>query len=425
MRSRRDAARSAARFTRPRPLRSVLAGLGASALAAFAAACGGDSGPTSDLVVRDSAGIAIAEASGPGWSEEAGWRLELELDVGAIEGEDAFARLVDVAPRRAGGLWLTDSQSRRVRGYDENGMHVLAFGRPGEGPGEFRSIGRVHETADGELWIGGRLPLELYRFGPGGTPLGVERIPPEAIRSVAASEEAEARPPLGPTIGSWGFAGSDRFVVTMTLDASEGGIQRTDVLLRATDSGAPVRLADWTSSALEGGPGGRLQLFAPTPSWAPLSDGGAWVTTGDSYELRQIAADGSLARIVRRPGPRAALTPEVREAFVAGLRKAADNPSALAMLERAEFPDSLPATVALWSSPDGHLWVGVPDPARPLRRDQPNALDVFAPGGQLLGRVAIPDRLRPTRITDDHLYGIWLDELDVPHARRYRIERDE
>jgi hypothetical protein len=43
--------------------------------------------------------------------------------------------------------------------------------------------------------------------------------------------------------------------------------------------------------------------------------------------------------------------------------------------------------------------------------------------GAYLGRLPMPADLRPTRVTADHVYGVWRDELDVPHARRFRIVR--
>lgn len=177
---------------------------------------------------------------------------------------------------------------------------------------------------------------------------------------------------------------------------------------------------------MRGGVGGELLLLQPAASWSPLGDGGVWLTHGDRYEIRRLDGRGRLRSVLRRPRPRAALTLEIEERFKAELATEADNPAALAMLENAVFPDSLPAVAGLWTSEaDGRLWVGVMDPTRPLRLEEPNALDVFEADGRYLGRLGIPAGLRPTRITADHVYGVWRDELDVSHARRYRIIRGE
>lgn len=406
------------------PAAGILLALGALA------ACGDAQPSAGSFTVRDSAGVSIAVAEGAGWAADRAWRLELDLDVGSVDGPDAFGRLVDVAPRRGGGVWIVDSQERRVRGYDGDGREVLSFGRAGDGPGEFRSIGSVHEGPDGGLGVGAPLPPLLHRFDAAGEELARIEVPAAAYRDLPGPDDPP-RPPLGPTIGTWRFGPDGHaYLQAMTLDAPDGDIVRTDVLLRLDPAASGVagarRLASWSAPAMPGGPGGELRLFTPTASWSPTAGGGAWVTSGETYELRELDADGRPRRILRRPAPRSELTPAVREAFLDGLRELAESPGALAMLEQAAFPDSLPATAGLWATAtDGPLWVGVLDPSLPLRQDLPNAFDVFGPEGRYLGRVPMPDGFRPTRVTTDHVYGIWVDDLDVTHARRYRIVRGE
>ena len=393
-------------------------------LLGLGSACSDGSAPPAVTAV-DSAGIEILTSRGPGWTGGDAWRLELDLEVGDTEGPNAFGRLVDVAPRRAGGFWVVDGQSRRVRGYDENGAEVLAFGRPGDGPGEFRSVGRLAERPDGGISVGGRAPVELYRFDATGAPLGAERVPAALYRELPSGDGAE-RPPLGPSLGEWGFAADGTaFVQAVTIDAPVEDLVRSDVLLRPGDGERPpVRFARWEAPAMRGGPGGEVSLLQPDASWSPLSGGGLWLTQGDVYELRRYGARGELRTILRRPTPRTPLTAEIRSAYRASLEAEADNPGMAAMLERAVFPDSLPATTGLWASEgDGHLWVGVLDPDLPWRIEGPNALDIFAPDGGHIGRLPIPEGLRPTRITSDYVYGVWLDQLEVSRARRYRIVR--
>jgi hypothetical protein len=393
-------------------------------LVGFGAACSDGPAPPA-VTVADSAGVEIITSRGPGWAGDDPWRLELDLEVGGTDGPDAFGRLADVAPRRAGGFWIVDGQSRRVRGYDDDGAEVLAFGRPGEGPGEFRSVGRLAERPDGGISVGGRMPVELYRFDASGAPLGAERVPPALYRELPSGDVAD-RPPLGPSLGEWGFAADGTaFVQAVTIDAPVDEIVRSDVVLRPADGERPaVRFASWEAPAVRGGPGGQVQLLQPDASWSPLSGGGLWFTPGDAYELRRYDAAGELRSIVRRPASRTPLTADIRSAYVASLEAEADNPGTIAMLERAVFPDSLAATTGLWASEaDGHVWVGVLDPDLAWRIEDPNALDIFDAAGGYVGRLPIPDGLRPTRITSDYVYGIWLDELEVTSARRYRIVR--
>lgn len=386
----------------------------------------GDRPPAGGLTAVDSAGVRILTSGGAGWEERDAWRLELDLDIGSPGGSDAFGRLIDVAPRRVGGLWAVDGQARRVRGFDEQGREVLSFGRRGEGPGEFRSIGRLAERPDGSFRVGGRMPVELYAFDASGRSLGTTQVSPDIYRPATASDDPEALP-LGPTLAGWQFTpDGTSFVQTTTLDATGGDVVRRDALVRLDKEGTgPTRLASWQAPAMRGGAGGQLLLLQPAASWSPLGDGGTWLTFGETYEIRRYDGGGALRSILRRPQARVELSPDVIERFKGGLAEEAETPAMLAMLDNALLPDSLPATAALWASEDGRLWVGVMDPARPLRLEEPNALDVFGDDGAYLGRLAIPDRLRPTRITAQHVYGVWRDDLDVSHARRYRIVRRE
>lgn len=395
-------------------------------LAVLGSACSDGPAPPA-VTVADSAGVEIVISRGAGWAAEDAWRLELDLEVGDTEGPNAFGRLLDVAPRRAGGFWVVDAQERRVRGYDDAGAEVLAFGRAGEGPGEFRSVGRLGERPDGGISVGGRMPVELYRFDPDGAPLDTERVPPGLYRELPSDDDAD-RPPLGPSIGEWGFADDGTaFVEAMTIDAPVDEIVRSDVVLRPADGVRPaVRFASWEAPAMRGGPGGEIPMLEPDASWSPLSGGGLWFTPGDAYELRRYDAAGELRAILRRPASRLPLTADIRAAYLASFEGETDNPGTLAALERGVFPDSLPATAGLWASEaDGHVWVGVLDADLAWRVEGPNALDVFDAAGAYLGRLPVPDRLRPTRITSDYVYGVWLDELEVPRARRYRIVRNE
>ncbi|MFW6089264.1 MAG: hypothetical protein ACODAB_05890, partial [Gemmatimonadota bacterium] len=369
------------------------------------AGCSDGAAPPAVTVV-DSAGVEIVTSRGTGWTAEDAWSLELDLEVGDTEGPNAFGRLIDVVPRRAGGFWVVDAQERRVRGYDDAGVEVLAFGRPGEGPGEFRSVGRLGERPDGGISVGGRMPVELYRFDASGAPLGAERLSPESYRELRSVDASNPRPP-GPSLGEWGFADDGTaFVQAMTIDAPVDDIVRSDVILRPADGGRPaVRFASWEAPAMRGGPGGEVPMLQPEASWSPLSGGGLWLSRGEAYELRRYDAAGALRAVLRRPTSRLPVTAEIRTAFLASFEGETDNPGTLAALERAVFPDSLPATVGLWASEaDGSLWVGVLDPELPWRVEGPNALDVFDPAGAYVGRLAIPERLRPTRITSEHVY---------------------
>lgn len=409
------------RSRRPRYRRRVATGL----VLILTAACAEDERAGSALIEHDSAGISIVSTGGPGWTSADAWTLELDLDVGSADGPDAFGVVRDVAPRSGGGFWVVDGLAQRVRGFDDGGAEVIAFGRKGMGPGEMMAAGAIGEAPGGALVVGGTFPPQLHEFDADGTPIGTALLSPESFRKLPEPGEA-ARPPLGPSMASWQFAADgSAFAQAMTLDAPVDEIVRTDVLLRVDDVSAPVRLADWSSPVTSGGPEGELHMFQPTAAWSPLPDGGVWLTPGERYELRRIDRTGAVRRILRRSAPRTAVTDRVASRLRASLEEEARDVAAREMLDRAVWPDSLPATLGLWvSAADETLWVGVVDADRAWDAETANACDVFWADGRYAGRVPLPDGFRPTRVTADHVYGIWRDDLDVSHARRYRIVRE-
>ena len=124
----------------------------AMAVTAFA---GCEAAPVSTNTSRDSLGVTIVESVAPLWGERDAWRIEEEpiLDLAeAGSGEmHTFFRVRDVLRAGSGHLAVADGASQQIRVYDATGRFVRAFGGPGEGPGEFRSLWTVVLRSDGRL----------------------------------------------------------------------------------------------------------------------------------------------------------------------------------------------------------------------------------------------------------------------------------
>jgi hypothetical protein len=380
---------------------------------------------TSTVTEADSAGVRILTSSSDGWNDSMAWRLEIDLDVGDLDGPNAFARLRDVAVRRAGGMWVLDGQERRVRGFDDAGREVLAFGGPGQGPGEFSFVDYVVESSEGDLFVAGSGPISLHRFGRDGVFQSTLVVPDSLFRK-RSSAPRESRPPPGPSFGKWQIASDGSvFVQTVVIDADGENIVRGDAIFRLMLGGQPAtRLTQWNASLMSDGPAGTLRLLQPDASWGPMADGGVWFTDGESYEIRKVDRSGVVTTVIRRSLSRDPVTESVQRGVRQKLAKSMDSEFERMILDKAEFPATLPSTFGLWiSEPSGELWVGVRDPNLLWDYERANAWDIIEPDGTYLGRLPIPEAFRPTRVTQDYVYGIWLDELDVSHARRYAIVR--
>src|SRR5690606_19399704 len=94
--------------------------------------------------------------------------------------------------------------------------------------------------------------------------------------------------------------------------------------------------------------------------------------------------------------------------------------------------DELPLIADLLPGPDGTYWVQRAAEPKEMRFDRLNVYrtdafrgdvwDVFDADGRYLGEVRFPGEVRLYRARDGLLYGVRLDELDVPSIARFRLE---
>ncbi len=97
--------------------------------------------------IRDSAGVRIV--SHPGTTDSASSRAVEDLRIGVEMGDSVymFNRVGQIAVDRQGRLHVADG-AMRIRVYGPDGKFIRAFGRRGQGPGEFTSIDRLWFAGD-------------------------------------------------------------------------------------------------------------------------------------------------------------------------------------------------------------------------------------------------------------------------------------
>jgi hypothetical protein len=159
------------------------------------------------------------------------------------------------------------------------------------------------------------------------------------------------------------------------------------------------------------------------------------VSAGSPYEIQWYDPAAGLQRLVRRVVEGAPVTDRLRQRAIDDMREGmaaggASEGMVDDMLNRVEFESTVPEVLRVWvSEPDGGLWIGVHDPDLfAIEPEGPisgwtNALDVFDSDGRYLGRIPLPGGFTLRVVTEDALYGIWEDDLEVPFARRYRLVR--
>jgi hypothetical protein len=99
------------------------------------------------------------------------------------------------------------------------------------------------------------------------------------------------------------------------------------------------------------------------------------------------------------------------------------NPEMSAMLNRAirdrmKIPPVYAPFTSMIIADDGTAWIGLRSPA-----DAPSRYMVLDAIGNVTGVAAVPPRVRPVTVTASQMWGVELDQNDVPSVVRYSIAR--
>jgi len=78
-----------------------------------------------------------------------------ELSIGSIEGDEnyMFSDMICFNTDEDGNFYVSDMEPPRIQKYSHEGKYLLTIGRPGQGPGEFRSLSVVRFDKDDNLYI--------------------------------------------------------------------------------------------------------------------------------------------------------------------------------------------------------------------------------------------------------------------------------
>lgn len=280
-------------------------------LAALACEQGQQSSLSLSTQTRDSAGIRIVENARPPDGSRLPWRIGPEpiVTIGAVEGEEPYLldRAGDATRLSDGRIVVANGGTSELRVFDAAGNHLATWGGRGEGPGEFRELGRVERWRGDSIiaWYAPRLGMSIFdSAGNHGRTLQLE--------------QDQATPVL---LGFW----PDQ----VTRDGSILAVHRPEaadtVVVQLRDGEGRVRSSFGTHPGSEpyihGQGTGQSMLFWKTfgrePAWTPWGDLVVIGHTG-RYDLRAFVADGSLARIVRREHVPRSPTPDQVEAYIDG-----------------------------------------------------------------------------------------------------------
>lgn len=369
-----------------------------------------DTLPNGAVVIRNEA------AASPGTNA---WRLEETTRIGRLEGDgpDAFGMIAGLAVDALGRVYVLDRHKQEISVFDAEGRLVRAFGQPGEGPGELTDANGVQYDSDGRIWVSDMRAAAYVAFDTTGAFL---RTVGRRLNSVGFLWDAE-------------FVSNGKLVESDSRPAVNGPAQPILVVFDldgreavATDTfPAPRNPKPLPPFTLEAN--GRTMMAAAVP-FAPVltrtvgPDGSLWFGVTNRYRIHARRMEGDTVRIVeRRYDPVPVTEADVADALETRLRAFVE---AGGHIDRSRIPRAKPIYDQLAVDPYGNLWVRLVGDAR----DGPETRwDIFAAEGHYLGVLRIPVKAaswtRPV-ITEDALWLVAEDELDVPYVIRYAVARD-
>lgn len=375
------------------------------------------------VVLFGLAGCAPTDDAATGSSEPSTWSLDQESAVVLGSDEHFFDRVRGVVTLPGGVTAVADDGLRNVRAFDASGRLLWTFGREGDGPGEFRSVGGLWLAPDGTLGVWDGASRRITYVDTGGVRVGVAPIDQGAVDV------------MGPNVEVFLGAFPDGAVLLASLEfgdppeAVEAPVADRWVVGRFDAQGVFEGLV----AELDG-----MRRVGRNPM--PFTQVPVVVVHGDS--VLTIDGHGNEFTVFERGGGAAVGTLEVT------LDERSDPPSRTDLrdaLERSGRDLHLPALADLddrWlterpavagalSDPEGTVWVrlfGGLDDSLWLKRDalRPapgGAWAAYDHQGRKVADVAVPADFVPFSVGADAVAGVTIDEVGVQRVAVVPLRR--
>lgn len=384
------------------------------------AGCTG-SGPGNPVMIRDSADITIVESSASLFRATPPWVVDSlpVLDIGADQTDphQQLTRIAGPVMLSDGRIVVGDGGTEELRVYDSTGGWLETWGRKGRGPGEFEELDLLFHAPTDTLFAFEYSNGSLSTITAAGTFTARVRL--------ASPVELRAAYPAG-------ILDDGRLVVlasAFVVPGSRPGVHRDPLIVYLGfrdgshgDSIGPLPGSESivsstaTSVAVMGRPFGRTSVVA-------VGGDRFYVGLADGFGFEVRDRTGRVTRIIRRVFEETPVTREDMDRLIAerysnvpASRQGQSDPFRK-MLADAPLPAAKPPFVDAVVSTAGDLWVEeFTDPGVERR-----TYSVFDSTGRWLGQVSMPPRFQPVAIMANGALGIWRDEDDLPHVRRYRM----
>lgn len=358
------------------------------------------------------------------------WSLVPELRIGgeaATAPEYEFTTVRGIAIGPNGAMYVTQGQEQEIRVYDAQGKHVRTIGRKGGGPGEFTGLGSIGFVGDTLYTTDFQLRrITLFRAdGSLITTIVSEASEPSRFDSVVFRPSPQVLLSDGSALGGASYA--SHLVASGQIKAAP--VYRLTRAARVQAIIAWVPVGSGQASLMSGT---SAMFFTQPFSDAPLSVFAA--TAGRLYVVARAAQAGSRSFRVTairtngdtlwsrsypyRPVPLGSARADSVRSTLASRYSGGRAGFTPDQISKAIFiPDHQVTITRAFATHDGSLW---------LRREQfsdPLSWTVIAPNGNIAATLVLPPNVRPMTVIGDNVWGVELDDDDVPQLVRYRIRK--
>lgn len=405
---------------------------GLAALLLLASTCGGGADPPP--------APADEEAPAPDFVERV-VEAVVEQSIGLADGDPRylFGSIHGIALHEDGRLFVADGRSAEIRVYDETGRHLWQFGRRGDGPGDFWNpcclafdpLGRLWVWSDGDLHT--QIRYDAFDIG-GSRPQHRLRIQGQPIRQLSPARRVLFDSDGNLLHTTFSSDGSDGYrYYRVHLDTTGAELRRVELPYVSPDSLGRIRLVLDLSASLPSLPPGfviqprqleRTMYFAVPGSATQLfahSPRGDFVEgLNTRYEVNWYASDGTLLWVLRRPLAGPPLDRTEQDAARQSLQRSREYAERYrARLPDVPIPERHPPLRWLFFDSEGRLWVQ----HRIAAADMAEVADVYLADGSYLHTVRWPQgvRLHHGAVRGDVVYGVSLDEYEIPRLVRLRV----
>ncbi len=351
--------------------------------------------------------VVVANDGTGRWTAEGAWRLEEDLRLGTLDegGPEQFAQIAWITSDGEGRIYVVEYLDQEIRVFEADGSHAHTIGRKGEGPGEFTGAVALNWAPDGSFWVTDYGNDRFSHFSESG----------EFLQSWMRQSSGVIFPWNGGFVGDqWIDWGLDRI--------DEDGPDRGFTMLYPIEFDPPdgydtLPRLDFMQFK---GPAGR-RLFGRNKGimLAQTDDGHIWFAHTDDYTLYKRTLEGDTVLQTSIPNRKSMITDAQIDSMIRRSREMGD--------PRDLHPDfyvrERRLVTRLLHDGAGHVYV-MPEEDGVA---EGTVIDVFEEGGVYLGRMEFGEKVLtigpPPHVTRDHIYGVVLDEFDVPYLVRWRIVR--